>query len=109
MPKDNHDRTIVVRGLQKGETAKQIRARVEYRLEVDEATVENSDMKDSKTDLRGGIDAYFPCKEFTKIGVTMRIATSFRSSPIGFCQPRPEQDSRSNLPQVRFSQGNAEG
>ncbi|HZZ77172.1 MAG TPA: hypothetical protein VFE62_01555 [Gemmataceae bacterium] len=43
VPKDTHDRTMVVR-LQK-ESAKRLRVRVEYRLEVDETTVYTSDMK----------------------------------------------------------------
>ncbi len=42
--KDTHDRTIVVR-LQNGDAPKQIRVRVEYRLEVDETTVWLGDMK----------------------------------------------------------------
>lgn len=44
VPKDAHDRTIVVR-LQKGLAANQVRVRVEYRLEVDETTVLLNDMK----------------------------------------------------------------
>jgi ABC-type nickel/cobalt efflux system permease component RcnA len=44
VPKDTHDRTITVR-LQKAETPDQLKVRIEYRLEVDEFTVEASDMK----------------------------------------------------------------
>ena len=69
VPKDTHDRTIVVR-LQKGEKPNQIRVRVEYRLEVDETTVFLSDMKDFRDivnplDFRGRPLDYYA--EFAKI------------------------------------------
>ena len=47
VPKDSHDRTIVVK-LQKGATPGQLRVIVEYRLEVDETTVFLNDMKPFK-------------------------------------------------------------
>ena len=50
VPKDNHDRTIVVR-LQKGDEPNRIRVRVEYRLEVDEATVFLNDMKEFRDEV----------------------------------------------------------
>lgn len=50
VPKDNHDRTIVVR-LQYGETPNRIRVRVEYRVEVDETTVYLNDMKAFKDEV----------------------------------------------------------
>lgn len=43
VPKDTHDRTIVVR-LRKGDTPNQVRVRVEYRLEADEGTIRDGDM-----------------------------------------------------------------
>jgi nickel/cobalt transporter (NicO) family protein len=49
VPKDNHDRTIVVR-LQKSDTADRLRVRVEYRLEVDEGTIIDKDMKPYRDD-----------------------------------------------------------
>jgi nickel/cobalt exporter len=57
VPKDNHDRTIVVR-LQKTETPNKIRVRVEYRLEVDEETVLLRDMRDYRDEV-SYVD-YFP-------------------------------------------------
>jgi nickel/cobalt transporter (NicO) family protein len=67
--KDNHDRTIMVR-LQKGGNADTIRVRVEYRLEVDEATVVYDDMKPfadevSVLDYRGKALAYYA--EFARL------------------------------------------
>ena len=50
VPKDNHDRTIVVR-LQKGEASNRICVRVEYRLEVDETTVFLNDMREFKDEV----------------------------------------------------------
>jgi nickel/cobalt transporter (NicO) family protein len=50
VPKDNHDRTIVVR-LQKSDAPNQIRVRVEYRLEVDETTVYLNDMKEFRDEI----------------------------------------------------------
>src|SRR5712691_10020734 len=44
VPKNNHDRTIVVR-LQKSAKPNHLTVRVEYRLEVDETTVLLDDMK----------------------------------------------------------------
>ena len=69
VPKDNHDRTIVVR-LQKGEKADQVVVRVEYRLEVDESTLLLSDMNAFRDianplDYRGRPLAYYA--EFAKI------------------------------------------
>jgi nickel/cobalt exporter len=57
VPKDNHDRTIVVR-LQKGDAPNQVRVRVEYRLEVDEETVLLRDMRDYRDEI-SYVD-YFP-------------------------------------------------
>jgi ABC-type nickel/cobalt efflux system permease component RcnA len=57
VPKDNHDRTIVVR-LQKSATPSQLRVRVEYRLEVDEETVLLLDMHDYRKEVNF-VD-YFP-------------------------------------------------
>jgi ABC-type nickel/cobalt efflux system permease component RcnA len=69
VPKDNHDRTIVVR-LQKGQKPNEVKVHVEYRLEVDETTVYLSDMKDFRDqvnplDFRGRPLAYYA--EFAKI------------------------------------------
>lgn len=69
VPKDAHDRTIVVR-LLKGDAPNRIRVRVEYRLEVDETTVYLNDMKDFRDlanplDFRGRPLDYYA--EFTKI------------------------------------------
>jgi nickel/cobalt exporter len=50
VPKDNHDRTIVVH-LQKGAALNQIRVRIEYRLEVDETTVFLNDMKEFRDEV----------------------------------------------------------
>src|SRR4051812_13214416 len=50
VPKENHDRTIVVR-LQKRDTPYRVRLRVEYRLEVDETTVLLNDMKDFRDEV----------------------------------------------------------
>lgn len=50
VPKDSHDRTIVVR-LQKTEAPNRFRVRVEYRLEVDETTVLLNDMKPFKDEV----------------------------------------------------------
>ena len=50
VPKDTHDRTIVVR-LQKGDTPDEAVVRVEYRLEVDELTVLLDDMKPFEDDV----------------------------------------------------------
>jgi nickel/cobalt transporter (NicO) family protein len=50
VPKDTHDRTIVVR-LQKGDKDGRIRVRVEYRLEVDETTVYLSDMHEFRDEV----------------------------------------------------------
>ena len=61
VPKDSHDRTIVVR-LQKGQTPNQLRVRVEYRLEVDEETVLLVDMHDYR-DQVNFVD-YFPQRPF---------------------------------------------
>src|ERR1051325_3643773 len=66
--KDNHDRTIVVR-LQKGSAPNKLVVRVEYRLEVDEATVLLNDMRSFKDqvnpfDYANKLDYY---AEFTKI------------------------------------------
>ena len=68
VPKDNHDRTIVVR-LLKGEQPNQVRVRVEYRLEVDETTVFLNDMKIYRDevnplDYRNRLMDYYA--EFTK-------------------------------------------
>src|SRR4051794_23810401 len=69
VPRDNHDRTIVVR-LQPGGKPNRIRMRVEYRLEVDETTVYLNDMKEFKDevnllDYRNKLPEYYA--EFTKI------------------------------------------
>ena len=69
VPKDNHDRTIVVR-LQKGEKPSEVRVRVEYRVEVDETTIYLNDMKDFRDtvnplDFRGRPLDYYA--EFAKI------------------------------------------
>ena len=61
VPKDSHDRTIVVR-LQNGETPNRLRVRVEYRLEVDEETVLLVDMHDYR-DQVNFVD-YFPQRPF---------------------------------------------
>src|SRR5437016_5479168 len=65
----HHDRTIVVR-LQKGAAPNQIRVRIEYRLEVDEATVFRDDMRPFKDkvnplDYQGQALKFYA--EFTKI------------------------------------------
>ena len=67
VPKNNHDRTIVVR-LRPGPTAEQIVVRVDYRLEVDPTTVILDDMRPFRdeidiTQFKDRLD-YF--KEFTK-------------------------------------------
>src|ERR1022692_2147373 len=69
VPKDNHDRTIVVR-LQKGDAPNRVRVRVEYRLEVDELTVYLKDMMEFKAevnlfDFQGRLLEYYA--EFAKI------------------------------------------
>jgi nickel/cobalt transporter (NicO) family protein len=67
--KDNHDRAIVVR-LQAGARPNNVRVRVEYRLEVDEATVAFEDMKPfadevNLLDYRGKALAYYD--EFARL------------------------------------------
>jgi nickel/cobalt transporter (NicO) family protein len=67
VPKNNHDRTIVVR-LRPGPTPEQIVVRVDYRLEVDPTTVILDDMRPFRdeidiTQFKDRLD-YF--KEFTK-------------------------------------------
>lgn len=67
--KDSHDRTITVR-LRPGARADQLLVRVEYRLEVDEATVVFDDMKPfadevNLLDYRGRALAYYA--EFAKL------------------------------------------
>jgi ABC-type nickel/cobalt efflux system permease component RcnA len=69
VPKDSHDRTIVVR-LQKGAKPDQVRVRIEYRVEVDETTVFLNDMKPFRDEVdplayRGRALEYYA--EFTKI------------------------------------------
>jgi ABC-type nickel/cobalt efflux system permease component RcnA len=68
VPKSNHDRTIVVR-LQSGSEPGRMRVRVDYRLEVDPATVILEDMKPFRDEIdisqfKSNLD-YF--KEFTRI------------------------------------------
>jgi nickel/cobalt exporter len=68
VPKNNHDRSIVVR-LQPGKTPDQIAVRVDYRLEVDPATVILEDMKPFQDEIDVSAFAknkadYF--KEFTR-------------------------------------------
>jgi ABC-type nickel/cobalt efflux system permease component RcnA len=70
LSQDNaHDRTIVVR-LQKGDAPNRIRVRVEYRLEVAEATVLFNDMKpfaDEIKHLDNSGDLFKKYAEFTRI------------------------------------------
>jgi ABC-type nickel/cobalt efflux system permease component RcnA len=87
VPKDTHDRTIVVR-LQKGDAENRIRVRVEYRLEVDETTVYASDMKPYKDevnpfDYRGEPLRYYA--EFTRIYAPIlgeRLSVRVNGKPI---------------------------
>lgn len=87
VPKDNHDRTIVVR-LQKGEKPNRVRVRVEYRLEVDEVTVFLNDMKDFKDeinplDYRGRPLDYYA--QFTRIFAPIyadRLVARVNNQPI---------------------------
>src|SRR5947209_5773565 len=67
--KDSHDRTIAIQ-LRPGARPDQLLVRVEYRLEVDEATVVYDDMKPfadevNLLDYRGRALAYYA--EFTKL------------------------------------------
>jgi nickel/cobalt transporter (NicO) family protein len=87
VPKDNHDRTIVVR-LQNTETPNQIRVRVEYRLEVDETTVYLNDMKEFRDevnplDYRNRPMEYYA--QFTKIYAPIyaeRLIARINNKPI---------------------------
>jgi len=69
VPKDSHDRTIVVR-LQKGDAPNRVRLRIEYRVEVDETTVFLNDMREFRDevnplDYRGRPMEYYA--QFTRI------------------------------------------
>lgn len=69
VPKDSHDRTIVVR-LQEGDAPNRVRVRIDYRVEVDETTVYLNDMKEFRDevnplDYRGKPMEYYA--QFTRI------------------------------------------
>ncbi|MBI2806429.1 MAG: hypothetical protein HYX68_15725 [Planctomycetes bacterium] len=97
--KNAHDRTIVVR-LQKGNAPRQVRVRVEYRLEVAEATVLLNDMRDYKSEANH--EDYFPQRvleyyaQFTRIyapiyGANLSASVNRKTIPRFDCIRRNER------------------
>lgn len=88
--KDHHDRTIVVR-LQKAAAPNQIRVRVEYRLEVDEGTIIDRDMKPFRDevnpfDYRGEPLKYYArfAEKYAPIYANFLVARIDKEKPLTF-------------------------